>query len=113
MMVTRRIAGETSVLGHEIVWIAVHPSFPWFGGSHDGMRGTPRVLGRVPVWRRIAAERDAACLARAEMYPARFDLHALFAFVPLWLPDGRDGFDIRANAFFHTFLQFDHVTPRV
>jgi hypothetical protein len=44
-----------------------------------------RVLAGVPVRRAIAAERDAALLARPQMYPVCPNLYAFFAFAPLRL----------------------------
>jgi len=37
----------------------------------------------VPIWGAVAAERDAALLARAKMDPMVADFHALFAFLTL------------------------------
>lgn len=51
------------------------------------MPGCVRVFSGVTIWRAIAAERDAALLARAQMYPACPDLHAFFAFAALGLFD--------------------------
>ena len=51
------------------------------------MRGSVRVLAGVTVRRTIAAERDAALLARAQMHPVCPDLHAFFAFAALRLFD--------------------------
>ena len=42
-----------------------------------------RVFAGVPIWRAVAAERDAALLARAKMDPMVADFHALFAFLTL------------------------------
>lgn len=42
-----------------------------------------RVFAGVPIWRAVAAERDAACLTCAKMDPVIADFHALFAFVTL------------------------------
>ena len=46
-----------------------------------------RVLAGMPVRRTIAAERDAALLARPQMYPVCPNLHAFFAFAALGLFD--------------------------
>ncbi len=47
------------------------------------MRAGVRVFAGVPIWRAVAAERDAAVLARAKMDPMVPDFHALFAFLTL------------------------------
>src|SRR5207237_9292687 len=60
-----------------------------------------RVLGGVLVGRRIAAERRAAALARAEMHPRRTDLHALVAkMFPRMFHRG-DAVDVRAAPVTH------------
>src|SRR3954467_3785405 len=61
------------------------------------MAGGARVFGRVLVGRVVAAERDAAFLTGAQMYPARADLHALLADALLWLLDRLDGLDVGAG----------------
>jgi hypothetical protein len=42
-----------------------------------------RMFAGVPIWGAVAAERDAALLARAKMDPMVADFHALFAFLTL------------------------------
>ena len=42
-----------------------------------------RMFAGVPIWGAVAAERDAALLARAKMDPMVADFHALFAFPTL------------------------------
>jgi hypothetical protein len=49
------------------------------------MAGGVRVFGGVPVWRAVAAKRDAALLAGPEMNPRIVDLHALHAFAAVRL----------------------------
>ena len=49
------------------------------------MSGRVRVFGGVPIWRAVAAERDAAFLAGPQMHPVVADLHAFFAFPALRL----------------------------
>ena len=61
------------------------------------MRGSVRVLAGMPVRRTIAAERDAALLARAQMYPGCPDLHTFLAFAALRLFDRSDRLDMRAG----------------
>jgi hypothetical protein len=62
-----------------------------------------RVLAGMSVWRTIAAESDAALLAGPQMYPACPNLHALLAFAPLWLFNGRDRVEMRATSVRHRF----------
>jgi hypothetical protein len=52
------------------------------------------MLRRMSVGRVITALRGAALLTRAEMHPTPADLHALFAFMPLGLLDGRNCLDM-------------------
>ena len=59
------------------------------------------VLAGVPIWRAIAAERDAACLAGPQMNPVRADLHAFFAFAALRLLDRPDRVEMRAASIRH------------
>ena len=46
-----------------------------------------RVFAGMLIRRAVAAQRDAACLARAQMDPIAVDLYALFAFTTLRLLD--------------------------
>jgi hypothetical protein len=46
-----------------------------------------RMFAGVPIRRAVAAERDATCLARAQMNPVGADLYAFGAFAALWLFD--------------------------
>ena len=59
-----------------------------------------RVLGCVAVWRAVAADRYAACLTRAQMYPGRTDLHAFFAFATMRLLDRLNGDRIQMRTTF-------------
>jgi hypothetical protein len=68
-----------SILGECIIGKAVQPAFAWLRRCDDRVRGRAGVLTRVAIRGRIAAERDAARLAGAEVHPGRADLHALFA----------------------------------
>src|SRR5688500_14822683 len=43
------------------------------------------VFAGVAIRRRVATERDAACLARSQMDPGRADFHALVALMRLWM----------------------------
>ena len=51
------------------------------------MCGCARMFARVLVRRAVAAQRHATCLARAQMDPARADLHTFLAFAALRLLD--------------------------
>jgi len=51
------------------------------------MRASVRVLAGMPIWRAVTTKRDAALLARAQVYPACPDLYAFFAFAALRLFD--------------------------
>ena len=62
------------------------------------------VLARVPVWRRVAAERDSASLARAEVNPQRVGFYTLFAFMLFRMFDGIDGVDMRTGLCAHTLV---------
>src|ERR1051326_3537029 len=67
------------------------------------MRGRAGVLAGVAVGRRVAAQRDAARLARAQVHPARADPHALLALARLRLLHLRDRAEVGARAVAHTF----------
>ena len=68
----------------------IDPSFTRFGGRDDWVARRRGVTAGVTVRRLIAAERCAARLAGAQMYPARTNVHALFA---LALPRNANAFD--------------------
>jgi len=53
---------------------------------------------RVPIRRRIAAQRGAARLARAKVDPSRAGLHALVALPAHRSFDGRHGVEMRASS---------------
>src|SRR5205809_1566552 len=67
-----------SVRRKRIVGIAVQPPLARLGGGDNRMAARPRVLRGVAIRRRIAAERGAAALTRAQVHPVR---PALDAFV--------------------------------
>jgi hypothetical protein len=46
-----------------------------------------RVFGGMSIFRAVAAEGHATCLARPEMHPVVADLDAFFAFAALRLSD--------------------------
>ncbi len=76
------------IFAKRLVRIAVQPALGRLRRRDDRMSTRARVLGCVAVWRAVAAERYAACLTRAQMYPGRTDLHAFFAFATMRLLDG-------------------------
>jgi hypothetical protein len=92
-------AGVTigSILGERVIDKAVQPLFAWFSRCDDRMALRARVLAGVPVGGRIAAERDAAVLTRAEVHPLRPDLDALFTLVPARPLHRIDGRNVRAR----------------
>ena len=61
-----------------------------------------RVFAGVTVRRAVAAERDAAFLARSQMHPVCAGLHAFLAFAALRLFDRRDRVDVGTGR--HTSL---------
>src|SRR5688572_11973135 len=62
-----------------LVHVTVQPALARLRGRDDRMIAGARVLAGVTVWRRVAAERRAAFLARAQMHPLRTDPGALLA----------------------------------
>jgi hypothetical protein len=60
-----------------------------------------RVFAGVTVRRAVAAERDAAFLARSQMHPGCADLHAFFAFAALRLFDRRERVEMRTATVRH------------
>src|SRR5262249_48137414 len=83
-----------SVLCERVIRIAVQPPLAWFGRCDDGMFGGTHMSGGVAVGRRIATERHATRLTRAQMHPARVDLDALLAFPAFRLLHGVDAFNV-------------------
>src|SRR5262249_52977355 len=81
--------------------IAIHPSLSALGGGDHRMPARVSVLRGVPVRRAVAAQRDAARLARAQMNPLVFELRAVLALVLLRSLDLRDAADMPASAARH------------
>ena len=75
------------IFAKRLVRIAVQPALARLRRSDDRMPACVRMFGGVPIRRAIAAERYAACLTRAQMYPGCTDLHAFFAFATMRLLD--------------------------
>ena len=69
------------------------------------MPGRVRVFAGVLIWRAVAAERDTACLARAQMNPIATDLHALGAFANLRLLHEIDRVEMTTTAFRHNYFR--------
>jgi hypothetical protein len=67
-----------------------------------------RVFAGVPVRRAVATERDATRLARAQVNPARPDLHAFFAFTALRMFDVNDCVEMRTASVGHDKLNLFH-----
>ena len=60
---------------------AVEPAFSGLGRSDNGVSAGSCVFAGMTVRRGVAAKRDTASLAGAEMNPRRVDLHTLLALV--------------------------------
>ena len=96
-----------SVLGERVVRIAVEPALAGFGRGDHGMTRGSRMGAGVLVRRRIAAERHAARLARAQMDPLRADLDALLALARARLLHRFNLGDMTAGSIFHGFLALE------
>src|SRR5688572_24361881 len=92
-------ACPSSVVRELVVWIAVEPALGDLRRGDDGVTGGARVLGRVAIRRAVAAERDAAFLARSQVHPSRADGDAFAADALVRLLDRVDGGDVRARHF--------------
>jgi len=68
-----------SIFRIRFVGKTVKPAFPRLCGSDNGMTAGFGVLTGVPIGRGVAAERNSAGLACAEVNPQGVDFHALFA----------------------------------
>ena len=68
-----------------VIRVTVQPTLAGLRRRNHGMPALMRVFGGVPIWRAVAAERDAAFLAGPQMNPIVADLHAFFAFPALRL----------------------------
>src|SRR5436190_1132078 len=90
------ISHGQSVLCERVVDEAVDPALARLRRCDDGMADGARVVARVTVRRRVAAERDAAALTGAKVHPAGAYLDALLTLVPARLLDLLDLVDVRA-----------------
>jgi len=62
-----------------------------------------RVFAGMPVWRAVAAERNATSLTGSQMNPDRADLHAFGAFAALRLLDCLNRIEMRTASVGHRF----------
>ena len=69
----------------------------------------PSVLTGVSIGRRITAQRHAACLARAQVNPARSDLNALFTLMILRMLHRLNRADVDAALAIHDHPSFVQV----
>jgi hypothetical protein len=69
----------------------------------------PSVLTGVSIRRRIAAQRHAACLARAQVNPVRSDLNALLTLMILRMLHRLNRADVDAALTIHNRLSFVQV----
>ncbi len=97
----RRAARRRQVLGEGIVRVAVEPALACFGRRDDRMGNRAGVAARMPVGRRVAAQRRAARLTHAQVHPGRSDLHAFLADVGGRLLDSVNRGDVRAGRGIH------------
>jgi len=82
-------------------------------GSDDRMPARVRVFAGVTIRRAVATERDATRLARAQVNPARANLHAFFAFTALRMFDVNDRVEMRAPSIGHHGMNlFQAATAR-
>lgn len=86
-----------SVLDERLVFETEEPPLAGFRRRDDRVVLLAGVLAGMTVWRRIAAERRAAALARAQMYPRRTELDALFAFLGARRLERADSRDVSAH----------------
>src|SRR5688572_25974988 len=70
------VAKKGSVLGEDLIQVAEEPPLAWLGGCDHCMTAAARVLAGVTIRRGVAAQRDAADLARPQMHPRIASLDA-------------------------------------
>jgi len=92
-----------------IVWVAVKPPLTRLSRCNNRMRASVGVFAGVLVGRRVAAECDAAALARSQVHPGGTNFDALLACALLRQPDGDHVFDVYAGLFVHVCLS---IVPR-
>jgi hypothetical protein len=65
----RRSGWRPFQIKSEFVDVTPEPIFAGFIGPNDGMRGSPKVIARVPPWRLITTPDMTALLTHAQMDP--------------------------------------------
>lgn len=90
-----------SVLDKNVVGIAIQPAFARLGRRNYRVTTCVRVFASVLIRRAVAAQRNAAGLARPQMYPIAADLYALFTFEAFRLFDRFDCIQMRTAAGVH------------
>jgi hypothetical protein len=76
------------------------------------MRGCPRMFAGVLIWGAVATKRNSTRLARAQMNPARTDLHAFFTFAALRLLDRFNRVEMRTASVGHCRLSLFRAGAR-
>ncbi len=99
-----RSAATNLILRERVVRIAIQPALARLRGSDHGMCGCPRMFAGVLIWGAVATKRNATRLARAQMNPARTDLHAFFTFAALRLLDRFNRVEMRTASVGHCSL---------
>ena len=99
-----------SIFAKRVVWIAVQPAFARLRGSDHRMCSRVRVFACVLIRRAVAAERDATCLARAQMYPLCTDLYTFCALTNFRLLDRSNCIEMRAASVGHYSMSLFRVT---
>jgi hypothetical protein len=107
-----RSAATNLILRERVVRIAIQPALARLRGSDHGMCGCPRMLAGVLIWGAVATKRNATRLARAQMNPARTDLHAFFTFAALRLLDRFNRVEMRAASVRHNRMSLSRPRTR-
>jgi hypothetical protein len=81
-----------------VVGITIEPALARLRRRDHGMPALVCVFAGMLIWRAVAAERDATCLAGSEMNPVVADLHACFAFAALRPFDRCDRGDVNTGS---------------
>ena len=97
------------VLRKGLVCETIQPIFSRLSRGNHWMCRRPSVLTGVSIRRRIAAQRHAACLARAQVNPVRSDLNALLTLMILRMLHRLNRADVDAALTIHNRLSFVQV----
>src|SRR5207302_8731305 len=100
------------ILRERVVRIAIQPALARLRGSDHGMCGCPRMFAGVLIWGAVATKRNATRLARAQMNPARTDLHAFFTFAALRLLDRFNRVEMRTASVGHHRMSLSRPRTR-